>query len=160
MTSYELLRVTLSRHAATIGDDLASVEFQKVRTTKHDRRERALAYLLESLSGYEISNWGRNPWREEEMPAVWAILDKLKLSPLADVKVAAKRTERRLAYHLNDAVVPRAHERCVACGAEMIDPMKSCSCDNPAGRAKDAAMARDDQILLTDDVKGANHDKV
>lgn len=123
--------------------DLASTLSQKIRTTKLDRRERALAYLIESFTG------AQEAMSHDRARMIWEVADQLcKRTRSSEVKVACNRTMARMTFVLNEDEIMTTE--CVACGEKVLPGGHGKHSCNPAKIAhKNAAMMRDDTVLET-----------
>lgn len=106
-----LLYVLTNRHTV---EDLFKGLVQDTRTTKHDRREKALAYILDNYTGDPLN--GNNHWLLARLHEVAATLSVR--SPIAEVKVACDRVMRRCSYKLSEP--QQGDSVCVACDAVIL----------------------------------------
>ncbi len=132
------------RHCNSMVEDLAQTVSQKTRTTKQDRRERALAYLLENLTGYLDNSWGfdSEEWAVEFVNVIDELRRHMK-SP--EALVALDRAERRLRHALTSGEgLPRT--KCDKCGA-VYNCRTVHECYSRKDAARDRAMGHDPDIM-------------
>ena len=141
---YGVLTRLLKDWAETLAGDLAQAGTQVTRTTKLERRQRALAYLLEALTGdlydpvfccFPSAEW---------CVGLLNVLERLTANANApEVRVACKRASDRLRRALDEDNF-RGHRRCAGCDA--VYRGNDHKCDPDKVRARDAAMAADRDI--------------
>ena len=125
--------------------DLLQCLDQKELTTKHVRREKALAYLLESLTG--SPNYIRRS--KEEVEGLLVLIGQLQANvKTEEAKIGYQRTEKRLRYMLDhpQQCLGNQKNECHACG-ELYEGGNHV-CTNQASRMKDIVMTRDDTVIL------------
>lgn len=121
--------------------DLAQSTTQTTHTTKLDRRQKALAYLLDNLTGAwrcedEFTLFPSEEWCVE----VSGLCERLHaVATSAEVKVACERSIKRL----RDALIYARWGRktCVACGERYEGGDHACT--GRAAKCRDARMAHD-----------------
>ncbi len=132
------------RNAVT---DLALCEAQTICTTKHERRERALAYLLENITG-EHNKYPSEDFVQEFLGIVKALLPRMRSQ---EAKTGLERTEKRLRYALmNEEECIAGSQTCVACN-ERYQAGTSHECTNKRAQTRDRIMTQDDSIQETSD---------
>ena len=140
----------LRKHGAYLVTDLAQCEKQVLQTTKHGRREKALAYMLDAVSGMRADACTL-PDEQECIEWINACETLKAMSKSPEVQTSYDRTIKRLSWqltYLDNYANGKVGPGCKGCGMP-IKQGESCDCDNRRGRAKDAAMARDDTVQET-----------
>jgi len=116
---------------------------QKTRTTKLSRREKAVAYVIESMTGdpdFKTS--------EKEIIGLLGIIEKLIANAGSDeAKTALKRAEKRLRWKLEHPMEIYGNARCVACN-EVYPRDESHECTSVASKQKDASLARNPDVMI------------
>ena len=137
------LEAALTQNMRAIVVDLAQVQTQKVNTTKHGRREKALAYLLEIITG----DTAFFPTQDHAMILLFLVRESLAMTHSPEATVALKRTESRLSYRLDNPEKLYGYSTCTACG-DLMQRGQSHECTNRSAAAKDRIMAQDDSVKL------------
>lgn len=132
--AYLTVKSLVNDFADDLGNDLAAAVAQQRHTTKLDRRQRALAYLLETLTG-GMERFPDEDWVLRMLDLVAAFRANAKAG---EVLVALDRTERRLRHAL--ATQAWVRRTCVACGDPYTPDHR---CADKHARAKDATMSRE-----------------
>ena len=134
MDAVERLKETLTLRAKHIALDLAQVRSQEIRTTRHERRERALGYLAEAIT------YAMEPKPTmQEAEELWSLFIELSQKPRMneEAKTSFKRAATRLEYMI---AAPVGHilgyEQCCACDEVYIG--KSHQCTNERAKRRDA----------------------
>jgi len=133
----------LRTYQIRLAENLCSCVNQQENTTKHGRRERALSYLLESLTG----DYSTRFTADGAIRLLGLIQACLANAKSAEAKVGLERTEKRLHYLLEDPMRLSGNASCVACH-EIYQRGTSHQCTNATARGKDAQLARDPDVLL------------
>lgn len=133
------LEAVLRRWMRAVSLDLAQCVTQKMRTSKHERRERALSYLLETLSSHMCFL----PTEEEAILLINLIETVKGKVEDEEAGIGLERAEKRLRWKLSNEDLSGVR-RCVACGEAYRGDNHECT--SKAAAAKDAAMARDDSV--------------
>lgn len=128
----------------TIAGDLAQCLSQKVGTTKLERRERAVAYVLDNLTG-ELGRFHSEQWVLDLLGTILALKANARTQ---EAKVAYERAERRLRWALDN---PKEGLRegmwtCLACGEIMPPDGGNHECTNRRATSKDRTMMHDDTV--------------
>ncbi len=143
---YEFMVKLLSNFSKQLGEDLAQCTTQSTRTTKHDRREKALAYLLDTLTSDPMMRFPNEKWCQSELALTNAMRHAPNPPTSGEVLVALDRVDKRLEKALQDPVAKLMHKRaCVGCG-EILDIGQAHECTNASSIMKDIMMKRDDII--------------
>lgn len=126
-----------------IADDLQACVTQTKMTTKHVRRQKATAYVVEALV---LSDRFR-PHRDDAL-LVLELVDLLlaAITQEGEARTSLLRSRKHLEYILNHPEHLRGSRVCVACG-DTYKHNESHACTNRVAKAKDRTMAHDDTIL-------------
>lgn len=139
--SQTLVETILHQRCRLLAMDLLQCLDQKLNTTKHSRREKAFAYLLETMTGhpdYKVS--------QEEAEQTLVLLGQLLANvKSSEAKVSYERAEARLRWLLDHPENFKGQKQCVACG-ELYQGANHI-CTNQTAKSKDALMAKDDTLL-------------
>ena len=148
MTNVEYLLAIenlLSVHKRTLAVDLSQCQNQKTVTSKHQRRERTLSYLVEMLTG----SFSFRPSETEAVALVCLIEETLSNTHEQEARIGLERAEKRLRYMLsNPELLRRGLHTCVACGEEYAGFNHECT--NLSARTKDRVMTHDETVKEID----------
>lgn len=140
MTNDELLELTKwILKQAWVALDLTTTLTNHVRTTKHGRRERAFAYLLENFTGASLT-----PITHARARLIYEVADQMKANSTSkEVQVACERIMTYLAVMGTDEI---GTDKCVACGQTIERGNNDHKCNPKLINRRDAAMGRDDTV--------------
>ncbi len=143
---YEFMVKLLSNFSKQLGEDLAQCTTQSTRTTKHDRREKALAYLLDTLTSDPMMRFPSEKWCQSVLALTNAVRHAPSPPTSPEVLVALERVDKRLENALRNPGARLLHKQaCVGCG-EILDVGQEHQCTNASSIMKDIMMNRDDTI--------------
>lgn len=139
---FQVLEAIFKTDSRQLSLDLSRCVAQTIQTTKHARRQRALAFLLETLTG----GWLRKPTRTEVETLLVQVgrLQKL-ITGNTETTVGLERTEKRLRWLLDHPEGLRGEHQCIACDEWYTENHQ---CTNTKARGKDSTMAHDSEIQL------------
>ncbi len=143
---YEFLVNLLHNFSKQLGQDLAQCTTQSTRTTKHDRREKALAYLLDTLTSDPHQKFSSGDWCLSVLSLTSAMRHCPSPPTSPEVLTALDRIDKRLEKALQEPSRYISNKQaCVGCG-EVLDVGQEHECTNKSSIMKDLTMKRDDTI--------------
>lgn len=146
------LENVLDDFAHAISIDLISHIDQKVHTTKLERREKALSYIIESLTGdmsgsgdYTNGFFPGVAWCDQMLALVVTCRDACRS---VEARTGFERAEKRIRWaldHPKESMRVSVHT-CVGCGEEIPPNGGNHECTNARANIRNAAMTRDDTV--------------
>lgn len=133
----------LNEYKNKLWSDLGQCLSQTTQTTKHDRRGRTLAYLLENITSFMIMDGVK----EQDVINLIVIIDDLKFKIKShEGKISLDRASKRLSEILNNPskYLFNAAKQCIACNE--FYKGKNHICTNKTAKGKDAIMGYDDTV--------------
>src|SRR5262249_3697950 len=138
-----LLMRVFRRYLGRIVSNLEAALHQKLKTSKLPRKLRALAHILEDLTGELVGEPLSRPDTETTLGLLDLVLQAQKAAGgIPEAKTCLVRAETRLRRWLMEG--PRYERTCVACGEGYNGSNHTCT--NAAAKAKDLAMGRDPDL--------------
>lgn len=136
----EWLLIMRSRQLAL---DLLQCLDQQALTTKHGRREQALAHLLDVLTcGESHGRFRPSRWEcERVLDLICRLQANVKGEP---ARIGLQRAEHRVRWLLDHPEEMADSSTCVACGEQFFG--KSHGCTNLRSKMRDAAFSRDPDV--------------
>lgn len=135
----------LDNYTKKIWGDLSQCFSQKTRTTKHDRREKTLAYLLEVATFEMVAEPGIKNVQEKALELIKVVGDLQEKTVSQEAKVSLERSFKRLSEILNNPQYSGKNKQCFACNEYYSGGNHVCN--NKTAKSKDGIMGYDDSFI-------------